>query len=181
MKIVLLTVKSGDPSDLHLNEKSFGLELQKQIKARGGKCITRWENEFLKLIIQGVDKPAIDRLVAPFIDAARRNQRHMEIIITEQEMPDDYDLRDDVSSRFSVRREKLTKTLMLELPSGVFVVSNICPNGRSAFAEEIGAQATRLAAWKRAVAAGVDQCLCGIVGTKEEFIKIAFPRPGLRL
>jgi len=184
MKIVLLTVKSGDPLDLHLNDKSFAVELHKQIDTNGGKCITSWENKFLRFIIQGVDKPAIDQLVGPFIDAAQRNQRRLEFIIEEWEKPYGYDLDHEKSSRrlrLTLRREILTKKLIVGLPSGVFVAGNYCSKDRNAFAEEIGAPDTRLASWNRAVAAGANGCVCAIVGTKQELSRIVFSRPVLGL
>ncbi len=75
----------------------------------------------------------------------------------------------------AVCRKKLTWKLILELPTGVFVVSNLYPHGRSVFAEKMQAPEMRLSAWKRAVAAGAAHRLCQVLRTDEEFVKAAFP------
>jgi hypothetical protein len=178
-KMIMVKLKSGDPSDLHLNEKSFGVDLQHRIAALGGKCIATWADETLTLFIQGIENSALDQLLGLFIEAARRHQRRLEVVQVEQELPAGRELPYAYSGPASIRREKLTKKLIFQLPPGVFIASNTYPNGRSAFAEKLEASDTRPAAWKRAVSAGAAHRLCQVLWTQEEFSKSAFPSPGL--
>src|SRR5271165_913133 len=84
-KIVVLRIRSGDPSDLHLNEKDFGLDLQREITARGGTCVARWADEMLTLLVQGIAPAQIDQLIAPFLDAARKKGRRLEVVQVEKD------------------------------------------------------------------------------------------------
>lgn len=73
----------------------------------------------------------------------------------------------------AIVRQRLTRKFLLSLPTGAYVVSNLYPNGRSAFAEQLGDGRNRMNSWNRAVAADAAQRLCQVVWTEEEFNKAA--------
>jgi hypothetical protein len=176
-KAIILKIRSHDRSDLHMHEKSIGMALEKQITARGGKCIATWADGTLTVFITGVEKSVLQELLNPFIETSRKHHRQLDIVESEQDLPLRYDLPESYSGPGSLRREKLTRKLILELPSGAFVVSNCYSNLRSVFAEKMGPPATRLAAWNRAVAAGAAQRLCQVLWNEEEFITASSPNP----
>ena len=180
-KVIILTIKSQDPSDMHLNEKGFGTALQDAIQAQGGKCVAKWANETLTVYIENVDISTVRPLVKTYEDSAIKHRRRLNIMLVEQEAPSGFTLPLQYCGPGAIRIEKLTKKLFFQLPTGAYVVSSLYPNGRSAFAEQMGAPATRPDAWKRAVAAGAAQRLCQILDKGDDFSKTAFPRPGLCL
>ncbi|MGD0905833.1 MAG: hypothetical protein ABR924_23315 [Terracidiphilus sp.] len=57
----------------------------------------------------------------------------------------------------AIIRDRLTRKFLFSLPEGAFVVSDLYPDGRSAFAEKMGDFRTRGHSWKRAVATGASQ------------------------
>ncbi|HZR17839.1 MAG TPA: hypothetical protein VFE51_10975 [Verrucomicrobiae bacterium] len=180
-KLIVITIRFQNPSDMHLDEKSFGSDLQKSVAELGGRCVAKFSKETLTVFIQGLDVTAIRPLLQAYEECAMKHNRRLTVLLSEQEAPQGFALPDEYSGPGAIRREKLTKKLLFGLPAGVFVVSNLYPKGRSAFAEKMGAPDSRLDAWKRAVASGAAQCLCQVMEDPDDFIKAAFPRPGLRL
>jgi hypothetical protein len=128
--------------------------------------------------LDGVNESEVERLVRPYIEAVQRKKGHLTVAQVERES----ETGKSLSSAPVLRREKLTKRLLLTLPDGVYVISNLYPNGRSAFAEKLCPQADgagREAAWQRAVSTGAGHRLCQIVTNQEDFDSISEPRPGL--
>ena len=83
---------------------------------------------------------------------------------------------DEISRQTGVRRERLTKRLFLSLPSGVYVVSNLYPDGReSAFAEKVGSDLERVFAWKRVKIVRANGKLCCIVCREDQFSQLRSP------
>jgi hypothetical protein len=80
----------------------------------------------------------------------------------------------NVEQRHALIREKLTKSLLLSLPSGAFIVSNCFRPPQSVFSEQLGRPETRIGAWQRAVEARADGRLCQVVWTQSDFIKASF-------
>jgi len=67
-------------------------------------------------------------------------------------------------------REKLTKKFLMQLPEGLYLVSNTHENRfQSKFAEEIAAFDQKGNQWKKIVAAGVSQTLCYVFKTKKDY------------
>jgi hypothetical protein len=65
---------------------------------------------------------------------------------------------------------KLTKKFFMNLPEGLFLVSNIFPTMEtSVFAKETSPFSQRLDQWKRIISVGADQRLCHVFGSKEEY------------
>lgn len=68
-----------------------------------------------------------------------------------------------MAASLSARTSKLTKKLFMNLPSGTFVVANICDHHyRSGFAEEVGPTEFRGEQWARIKSIGADGRLCGL-------------------
>ena len=69
-----------------------------------------------------------------------------------------------------LNREKLTKKYLMQLPEGLYLVSNIHDTRFQArFAGEIAALDQRGSQWKKIVAAGVSQSLCYVFKTKKDY------------
>lgn len=67
-------------------------------------------------------------------------------------------------------RENLTKKFLMQLPDGLYLVSNAHDNRfQSRFAEEIAALDQRGNQWKKIVAAGVSQKLCYVFIIKKNY------------
>lgn len=67
-------------------------------------------------------------------------------------------------------RDKLTKKFFMQLPEGLYLVSNTHENRfQSKFAEEIAAFDQKRNQWKKIVAAGVSQTLCYVFKTKKDY------------
>ena len=67
-------------------------------------------------------------------------------------------------------RDKLTKKFFMQLPEGLYLVSNTHENRfQSKFAEEIAAFDQKRNQWKKIVAAGVSQALCYVFKTKKDY------------
>ena len=176
---IVLTVRSEDPSDLHLREISLGPSLEHAVRAHGGKCLAKWTEGVLTVVVQGVSKEFLAQYADAYAEDAARHGRHISIKQVEMDSVEDCEWPECSTVPGAIRREKRTRKLLLSLPAGVFVVSNIYPNGRGAFAEKIGSPETRPAAWERAVAAGASQRLCQILSSEDEFIKAKSAAPGL--
>ena len=179
-ELVLWKVKFGDPSHPYIDRRCFGSGLRKEVAARGGTCMARWARETLALAILGIAPAQIADLVGPFLDAARKIWRRLDVVQIEKEVSPGFRLPDTPTWPANTRREKLTKKLMFELPTGAFIVSNrYFPHFRSVFAERLGPPESRTAAWQRAVATGTAHCLCQVVWTQDEFVQAAFLLPWL--
>jgi len=69
-------------------------------------------------------------------------------------------------------RHKLTKTYLMSLPEGSYMVSNLFLNPmRSSFAEEVAPLNMRIHQWDRIIAADVQQKLCIVFESEAEFQK----------
>jgi hypothetical protein len=69
-----------------------------------------------------------------------------------------------------ITREKLTKRFLMGLPEGVYLVSNLfIQKDKPEFAENVSLQNERDEQWKRIVEARVNQRLCDVFKTKEDF------------
>lgn len=65
---------------------------------------------------------------------------------------------------------KLTKKFFMQLPEGVFLVSNVFHNPTTTvFAEEVSPVSERSAQWDRIVSAGADQRGCRVFKSRIEF------------
>lgn len=65
---------------------------------------------------------------------------------------------------------KLTKKFFMQLPEGLYLVSNTYKNQmQSIFEEEISPPADRIQQWGRIVQAGADQRLCRIFQNKKDY------------
>ena len=66
-----------------------------------------------------------------------------------------------------VKSGKLTKRFLMDLPEGLFLVSNIgFDRFNPGFAEDLSPPSLRMEQWERIVKAGTDQRLCHIFRTK---------------
>lgn len=66
---------------------------------------------------------------------------------------------------------KLTKKFYMQLPEGLYLVSNTYKNQmQSIFEEETSPPAERIQQWGRIVRAGADQRLCRVFQNKEEYV-----------
>lgn len=66
---------------------------------------------------------------------------------------------------------KLTKKFFMQLPEGLYLVSNLYPNPmQSLFEEEISPSTVRDQQWKKIVLAGVHQRFCCIYQNREEYV-----------
>ncbi|GEM_PF-3210295 len=67
------------------------------------------------------------------------------------------------------RRAKLTKKFYLQIPSGLYLVSNICWTPYSpVFGEKVVKDADREKQWKRIVDCGAAQKMCHIFANQKE-------------
>jgi hypothetical protein len=181
-ELVLLKVKFGDLLDRHFNKRCFGSKLKKEVAARGGSCIARWAAETLAFAIQGIAPAQIAEIVEPFLDVARKSWRRLDVVQVEKEVSPRFKLPDASTCLANIRKEKLTKKLMFELPTGAFIVSNAYyPHFGSVFAQRLGPLESRDTAWKGAVATGTAQRLCQVLWTQDEFVRAAFLWPWLAL
>ena len=68
--------------------------------------------------------------------------------------------------------ERLTKKFFMSLPQGVYLASNVAlMPGQPIFAETVAPPEEREAQWKRIVAARVDNQLCNIFQTPEDYMR----------
>jgi len=69
-------------------------------------------------------------------------------------------------------RNKLTKKYLMSLPEGVYLVSNILKNPmQSCFAEKVAPLNLRKDQWNRIIKADVQQNLCHVFKTEDEYKK----------
>ena len=69
-----------------------------------------------------------------------------------------------------IAREKLTKKIFMALPEGAYLVSNVLEYGHTpSFKEKVCAKDERLKQWQRIVKSRVDQRLCLIFETKDDY------------
>jgi hypothetical protein len=67
--------------------------------------------------------------------------------------------------------ERLTKKFLMSLPPGVYLASNVAlMPGQPIFAETVVALGEREAQWKRIVAVRVNNQLCNVFQSPEEYI-----------
>ena len=70
-------------------------------------------------------------------------------------------------------REKLTKKLLMQLPEGVYLVSNCYRSSnqklKPAFEEKVSPLSERNEQWKRIVEASSNHRLCSVYDTKKDF------------
>jgi len=70
------------------------------------------------------------------------------------------------------KRHKLTKKYLMSLPEGVYLVSNIFRDPvQSSFAEKVDPLNLRKDQWNRIVEADVQQNLCHVFKTEDEYKK----------
>ena len=77
--------------------------------------------------------------------------------------------------------ERLTKKCFLSLPCGVYLASNVALTpGQPMFAETVAPLDEREAQWKRIVAVRVNNQLCNVFQTPQDYIRhsleVRFPR-----
>lgn len=66
---------------------------------------------------------------------------------------------------------KLTKKYFMELPEGVYLVSNVYEdNNTPAYADEVPPLFKREEQWKKIVKAYADQRLCNVFKTKKDYL-----------
>jgi hypothetical protein len=67
--------------------------------------------------------------------------------------------------------EKLTKKFLMQLPEGVYLVSNVYEEkGKPAFEENVSPLPERNKQWKRIVEALVNHRLCNVFETKKDYV-----------
>jgi hypothetical protein len=67
---------------------------------------------------------------------------------------------------------KLTKRYFMELPEGVYLVSNVYEdNNTPAYADEVLPLFKREEQWKKIVKSYADQRLCNVFNNKKEYLK----------
>lgn len=67
--------------------------------------------------------------------------------------------------------EKLTKRFLMELPEGVYLVSNVYEQkGKPAFAENVSPLPERNKQWERIVEAFANHRLCDVFETKKDYV-----------
>jgi hypothetical protein len=73
---------------------------------------------------------------------------------------------------FEIMRGKLTKKFYLQIPTGLFLVSNVCwAPDKPIFAEKVVSQSERENQWKRIVESRVVQRLCHIFADEKDHEK----------
>jgi len=69
-----------------------------------------------------------------------------------------------------IKTEKLTKGFLMELPEGVYLVSNVYEKkGKPAFAEKVSPLSKRNKQWERIVKAWANHRLCDVFKTKKDY------------
>jgi hypothetical protein len=79
-----------------------------------------------------------------------------------------------MAERSILGRPKLSKKVLMDLPTGAYLVSNcfkpVGPNRLApAFTENVASPAEREAQWRRIKAAGIDQRLCFVYRNVEDY------------
>lgn len=68
--------------------------------------------------------------------------------------------------------ERLTKKFFMSLPQGVYLASNVALSpGQPIFAETVASLGEREAQWKRMVAVRVNNQLCSVFQTPEDYMR----------
>ena len=69
-----------------------------------------------------------------------------------------------------IKTEKLTKRFLMELPEGVYLVSNVYEQkGKPAFAEKVTPLSERNKQWQKIVNARANHRLCDVYKTKKDY------------
>lgn len=155
--------------------KSLGIQTKKQAEAADAKCIPLWEDDILKLTFAGVPPAKVEAWLKPFIESIRMRPATLSICQMDMQLSPDVCFPSDYFGPGAIIREKLTRKSLLTWPEGAYVVSNIYPNGRSAFAERLGDDESRADAWRQAVAAGAAGRLCELLWTEQAFQEAIAP------
>jgi hypothetical protein len=163
-----IQIQAGQDSKNWFALKSIGLDFKRQIEDSGGKCIPLFADGKLTLFVQGVPATVIEATLAWHREILKTFGGVVTILHQESPFPIE-NLPNHPCHPRTIIRKKLTRSFLLSLPIGAFVVSNIYPNGMPAFAEQLGNDFTRPILWNQAVAAGAAGKLCEVVWTQAEF------------
>lgn len=167
--MVLVRIQFHRPFRCAMEMRSIGLTLQQEIESKGGKCIVTFENLVLEFAVTGLRPELVERTLQPYTRLLADNGGNAAIHQKDDAPSPSNGLPSPLRVPGALLREKLTRKLIVSLPSGAYVVSNIYPGGQSAFAEQLGPPRTREGSWKRAVAAGAAQRLCLVVWNADDF------------
>src|ERR1044071_68070 len=159
-----------DPFEL----RQIGFAIQGEAKKAGASCVAWWKDQMLMIAMQSMSLSLVTQLVEDFTKLLAKEGKAIEITQRDNVAVPEGHLPSSNLERHALVREKLTKRLLLSLPSGAFVVSNCFQSPRSIFAEQLGSDETRLEAWRRGVEGGAAGRLCQVVWTESDFIKASF-------
>lgn len=168
-KIITIQIRSTEGNDRSFALKCFGQELKERVEAAGGKCLPVWANSFLTVAIEGMSPTAVDELVVPWLESLRPQSFSLSVVQNDAAPAPQGGIPTNFCRPGAIIRERLTRKFFFNLPTGSYVISNICSNGRSIFAEQMGDTWTRVSSWNRARASAATQRLCMVVWTNEEF------------
>jgi hypothetical protein len=119
--------------------------------------------------VEGLPAPSVDAMLTPFLESVRKRHAALSMVLADGVQMPTGDFPLGSCQAGTIIRERMTKTRFFTLPAGAYVVSNLYLNDKSVFAEQLGHDISREAAWNRAVAAGADRRLCEVLWTKRDF------------
>lgn len=156
---------------LPLNELlETGFALAEQVKKSGGQARCLRKSEAVTVELTGMGRMDLNALIDAFTDSMSRRNESVALCLEQV---------DDLSSipggnslaHGEYFRGKLTKRLLISLPEGVFVVSNIFGFGQPVFAIRLTAQNDRNEQWIAAVNAGAAQRTCNVLWHAEDVLE----------
>lgn len=152
--------------------ESIYLSLFETATPLGGVCWAGWlESGVLRVRIQGISLDEIRSTLNVFLEGARSDGNSISVIEQQAEATPLPNVQAGEIPWGTVIRQRLTKKLLMLLPEGAYLMSNLYSpkTGEEVFSEQLGSAETREATWSRAVLAGANNRTCRLVWTESDF------------
>jgi len=150
------------------NAEALALSLLQEAKRMGGAGWAGWVDRRLNVRIQNANLQTVQPIVHAWVHAAERDSKSLSIIQQTRAREPLPGPRDQIPWG-TVVHTRLTRTLLVRLPEGAWVISNCyAGSGEPIFEQRLGPAHTRQAAWRLAIEAGANNRICRVAWTDVE-------------
>jgi len=148
----------------------MGFALVEVVRQSGGtaRCLRRPESVTVELT--GMAQSELNALIDAFTDSMTLQNESISLCV--EQVDDLHSIPGGNSlAHGEYFRGKLTKRLLISLPEGAYVASNIVCSGKPVFAVRLTALNEREAQWIAAVEAGAAQRTCNVLWNAEDVLE----------
>ncbi len=161
----VVIISCADDPGVRCGIEDYAVTICEQTRKRGWKTCAAWQDEKLKVRVQGDDARAVRAFLDPFVGNAKEHGAASSILEEVEAAPVICQLDDSPVLWGTVMHARLTRDLLTSLPEGAYLASE----DRTGSIGRLGPAHVRAQQWQRAQLAGINGGMCRVFWSGDDY------------